>query len=218
MLIKMVNISKKMKEQIVLNDISLELKSGMVYGLKGKNGSGKTMLMRVICGLVKPTSGEIWFDDMKLGRDISFPDSVGALIEHPGFIDGYNAYDNLKYLIQIRNRVGNDHIEKVLEWIGLKESGKKRYKKFSLGMKQKLGIAAAIIEEPELIILDEPTNALDEETIEKIKRMIKYFKTDGKLIILACHDTEKLLDVSDVIISMNDGKISSVFNRAEQNV
>ena len=153
MVIKLTNVSKVIKKAKVLDNINLELTSGKVYGFKGKNGSGKTMLMRVICGLISATEGTVEIDGRILGKDMTFPESVGVLIENPAFIGNYTGFKNLKVLASIQNRVDDEHIKKVIRQVGLDPDDKRTYRKYSLGMKQKLGIAAAYMENPDIIIL-----------------------------------------------------------------
>ena len=190
-----------------LKDINLEFTGGKVYGLRGKNGSGKTMLMRAICGLITPDSGIIDIDGKILGKDISFPESIGVLIENPAFIGNYTGFKNLKVLAPIQNRIGDEQIRKALEDIGLDPDDKRTYRKYSLGMKQKLGIAAAVMENPDIIILDEPINALDEVSVEKVHDILEEQKKRGAVIIIACHDKEELDQLSDEIIEISDGRI-----------
>ena len=177
MYLEIKNISKTIKGNRVLDDISASMECGKIYGFRGQNGSGKTMLMRCICGLVIPDNGAIIVDGDELGKRISFPESLGALIESPGFI------------------------------VGLDPDEKKSVKKYSLGMRQKLGIAIALMENPELIILDEPFNALDEKSVEKVKKIIKQRAEAGALIIVSCHDREILDQIADSIYYMEEGKI-----------
>ena len=205
--LKIINLTKIIKGNTILDSISLEMESGKIYGIQGKNGSGKTMLMKAICGLIRPTSGEVWINGERLGDKYDFPMDTGALIENPGFLRNYNAFDNLKYLAEINGKANKEDIENILNEVGLKEVGNKKYKKFSLGMKQKLGIAAALLENPDLIILDEPTNALDEESIHKLRNILVKRKEQGALIIVSSHDKEELEILSDKIIKMESGKI-----------
>lgn len=202
--------TKKLSHNYVLDDINLELESGKIYGFVGKNGSGKTMLMRAICGLILPTSGYVEIDGKVLGKDISFPDSVGALIENPGFISGYSGFRNLKVLAQIKNKISNDKIIETIKSVGLNPQDKKSYGKYSLGMKQKLGIAAAIMEEPELLILDEPFNGLDEDSVDRVRDIILNYKNENNLIILSCHDKQEIEKLCDEIVEIKTGKIVSV--------
>lgn len=208
--IKVEGVTKELSHNCVLNNINLNLKSGKIYGFVGKNGSGKTMLMRAICGLIVPTSGRISIDEKVLGKDISFPPSVGVLIENPGFIPGYTGFENLKFLAQIKDQITDNEILQSLKKVGLEPNSKKTYRKYSLGMKQKLGIAAAIMENPQLLILDEPFNALDEETVDRIREVIRSKKNENSIIILSCHDREEIENLCDEIISIQSGKIVNI--------
>lgn len=207
MYIKITDVNKTIKKAPILRDINLEFTGGKVYGLRGKNGSGKTMLMRAICGLITPDSGIIDIDGKILGKDISFPESIGVLIENPAFIGNYTGFKNLKVLASIQNRIGDEQIRKALEDIGLDPDDKRTYRKYSLGMKQKLGIAAAVMENPDIIILDEPINALDDVSVEKVHDILEEQKKRGAVIIIACHDKEELDQLSDEIIEISDGRI-----------
>lgn len=201
------NISKSIHGAQVLKDIGMELSSGNIYGLQGHNGSGKTMLMRALSGLIYCDSGKITIDGKVLGKDISFPESIGVLIENPGFISGETGYMNLKYLAMIQNKIDDQKIYDILEDVGLNAADKRKYRKYSLGMKQRLGIAAALMEDPELIILDEPTNALDEGGIELLVDILKKYKAQNKLIVISCHDIETLRMLADEIYVMKRGLI-----------
>ena len=209
MIIEIKDISKELGGQAVLSNITLRLESGKVYGLKGRNGSGKTMLMRAVCGLIRLDRGEIAIDGEVLRKDISFPRSVGVLIESPGFIGNYSGYENLKTLTAIKGATSRERIRESLAMVGLDAQDRKPFRKYSLGMKQKLGIAAAIVEEPDLLILDEPTNAMDEGSVQELKRILKQIKEREALILLSCHDAEDLLELSDEVIEMQDGKVVS---------
>lgn len=204
------HFTKRIDGTVVLDDISLQMESGKIYGFQGKNGSGKSMLMRAICGLIHPTEGSIKIDEKLMGTDISFPESAGILIENPGFISSYSGLQNLKLIASIKRQVKEEYIKELMERFHLDPADKKAYRKYSLGMKQKLGIIAAIMEMPELIILDEPMNGLDEESIEILKDMILELKEKGKLIILSCHDSEELLYLADEIFNLKNGKLMVV--------
>lgn len=208
MTITVKNITKKIRGNIVANDVNMTMKSGIVYGLCGYNGCGKTMLMRLIAGLIIPTKGEILFDNKILGKDIDFPESMGILIESPAFLDGLSGFDNLKLLSSIQGKIDDERIKKTISRVGLDPKDKKKYRKYSLGMKQRLGIAAAIMESPELIILDEPTNALDSDGVELTKRLIDEERQRGALVIMTCHDRSILEGVCDVIYSIEHGRIT----------
>ena len=201
------NITKVIDRVKVLDSITLSMDKGKIYGLRGKNGSGKTMIMKAICGLIRVTEGEIWIDGEILGKKRDFPKSVGALIENPGFVENYSGYANLKMLADIKGLIGKAEIETMMEKVGLDPKEKKKVKKYSLGMRQKLGIAAALMEHPELIILDEPTNALDEESVQVLHQLLKEEKQRGALLIIASHDGEELERLCDEIYIVNAGKI-----------
>lgn len=205
------NYSKKIGNNVVLSDINLMMESGIVYGLKGKNGSGKTMLMRAISGLIYPTSGRIIINDKILGKDVSFPESIGVLIENPSFLPQYSGFENLKMIASIKYNITDDTIKAYMNEIGLDPEDTKKYRKYSLGMKQKLGIICAIMENPDIIILDEPINALDEESVEKVKQILTRIKSENKIIIIACHDKEELFYLSDKIIEIEGGKIKKEY-------
>ncbi len=209
MVIEIKDITKELGGQPVLKNITLRLESGKVYGLKGRNGSGKTMLMRAVCGLIRLDGGEVAIDGEVLRRDISFPRSVGVLIESPGFIGGCSGYENLRTLTAIKGTTPDERICESLEMVGLDPQEKKPFRKYSLGMKQKLGIAAAIVEDPELLILDEPTNALDEGSVQELKKILRQARKRGSLILLSCHDAEDLMELSDEVIEMKDGTVTS---------
>lgn len=201
------NLSKTIKSAEVLKNISLVFEKGKIYGLRGKNGSGKTMLMRAICGLILPSEGTIEINGEKLGEEISFPKSIGALIESPSFISNYTGFKNLKIIASINNRISDQEIKAAITQVGLDPEDKRVFRKYSLGMKQRLGIACAIMEKPEIIVLDEPNNALDEKGILLIREILLGLK-DKAIIIVACHDKEELDLLADEIYSMNDGKIT----------
>ena len=187
--------------------MTLHLESGKITGLKGVNGSGKTMLMRLISGLITPTSGSITINGKQLGKDITFPESVGILIENPAFLDTYSGFDNLKMLASIQNRIGEEEIRAILAKVGLDPQDKKKYRKYSLGMKQRLGIAAAVMENPDIIILDEPTNALDSDGVEMLKEILHEHRERGALLLISCHDLATLKELSDEMYLMESGAL-----------
>lgn len=203
------HVTKTIKGVDVLMDISMTLESGKIVGFRGVNGSGKTMLMRMISGLIRPTKGTVTIDGKVLGKDLSFPPSIGTLIENPAFLDGYSGFDNLKILASIRNRVSDDDIRETILRVGLDPENKKAFKKYSLGMKQRLGIAAAVLEHPELILLDEPTNALDVDGVEMVQNVIQQEKERGALILLSCHDPQVLNFLADEIYHIQEGRLTS---------
>lgn len=206
-MIKIENYSKKIKDTVVLENINMVLNDGMIYGIQGENGSGKTMLMRGICGLIKGSEGCITIDGKVIGKDISFPEDIGVLIENPSFIPKYTGYKNLKLVADIQGKVDKEEIIKTLQKVGLKPNDKRTYKKYSLGMKQRLGIACAIMGTPKLIILDEPFNGLDEKGVLQIRDVIKGLKQKNCIVIVACHDKEQLEYLSDKIYVIKEGKL-----------
>lgn len=201
-------VSKSIYGVPIINSVSMTLVSGNVYGFQGINGSGKTMLMRLICGLIYPTKGEIVIDGKRLGKEITFPQSVGLLLENPAFLDSYTGFENLEMLASIKNIITREEIHEAITSVGLDPLDKRKYKKFSLGMKQRLGIAAAIMEKPDILILDEPTNSLDSSGVSLVKTIIVKERERGAIIILACHDLPVLQDVSDEIFLLEQGKIT----------
>lgn len=201
------NYTKKIKNATILDNINLSMEGGKIYGLKGKNGSGKTMLMRAICGLITPTQGSVSVDGNVIGKDISFPESIGLLIEYPGFVGSYSGFKNLKMIASINERITDEQVRDTIKQVGLDPFDKKAFRKYSLGMKQKLGIACAIMESPDIIILDEPVNALDESGVLMVRDILERHKQRGALIIIACHDKEELELLSDEIFVIEEGKI-----------
>lgn len=211
-MVELRHVTKILKGKKVLDDICCTFTEGQVYGLMGINGSGKTMLMRAICGLITPTSGEVVINGKALGKELSFPESLGALIENPAFIDFYTGFENLQLIAKIKKVVSASQINDTLQEVGLEPGDKRKYKKYSLGMKQRLGIAAAIMELPDIVILDEPLNALDEEGVKCFRNIIAELKEHGSIIILACHDRDELLFLSDHIYKIDQGRISTQEN------
>ena len=205
--IKISHVSKIIKNNPVIKDISMELQSGAVYGFKGINGSGKTMLMRLISGLIRPSQGEISMNGKILGKDISFPNSIGVFMENSSFLDAYSGFNNLKLLASIKSVASDDDIRNTLLRVGLDPDSNKKYKKYSLGMKQRLGIAAAIMEKPEIVILDEPTNSLDEDGVDLVKHIVRNEKERGALVIVSCHDEEILKGMSDEVFLLEQGRL-----------
>ncbi len=201
------NVFKKFNHQVVLNDINLELTSGHIYGLAGINGSGKTVLMKCICGLSTPTQGCIEIDDKKIGKDIDFPESIGVLIETPGFIEHYSALDNMLSLASIKNKTGKEEVIALLDRVGLDPYEKKRVKKYSLGMRQKLGIAMSLLDKPDIVILDEPFNALDKKSVINVKNIILQLKEENRLVIISSHDGSLLEEITDKIYEIEEGMI-----------
>lgn len=201
-------LGKKIKGTVILHDVNMTLEPGRIYGLRGRNGCGKTMIMRSLCGLLIPDKGMVTIDGEVLHRDIKFPRSVGVLIENPSFLPQYTGYRNLRMLARLTGGISDSDIRTALMRTGLDPDDSRTYRKYSLGMKQKLGIANAIMGEPDVIILDEPINALDEQTVENIKTELLKLRDAGKVIVIACHDRDELEFLSDIIYEIKDGTVA----------
>ena len=191
----------------ILDDICLKMEKGKTYGLVGRNGSGKTMLMKCILGFVKVTSGEITVDGKRIRRDIDFPDDTGMIIETPGFIPYYSGYKNLKLLADLRHKIGDKEIREAMGRVGLDPTDKKHVKKYSLGMRQRLGIAQAVMEDSDLLVLDEPFNGLDNEGVEEMHDYFLELKKRGKTMILVSHSSEDIDVLCDEAVYIEHGKI-----------
>lgn len=198
---------------MVLENVNLEIEEGTITGFVGRNGSGKTVLFKMIAGLTRPSSGEITVNGIRVGKDRDFPDKMGIIIETPNFISFKSGYENLESLAVIRRQIGEEEIRKAMELVGLANEGKKKVGKYSLGMRQRLGIAQAIMENPELLILDEPMNGLDEEGVEEIRSLLQDLKKEGKTILLASHNKEDIQKLCDRVYHLSGGKLEE--SRAE---
>lgn len=201
------NVSKTLKGNKVLDHIDYVFEEGKIYGLFGRNGCGKTMFLRMIAGLIIPDEGTVTIDGKVLHKNISFPESTGIVIEHMEMLPEYSAYDNLKILAKINKIVNDEDIIKVMQDVGLDPYSKKKVRKYSLGMKQRLNIAQAIFENQKIILLDEPTNAIDEDGIQLIYEKLKELRADGATIIMATHNKEDIEELCDEIIRIDGGRI-----------
>ena len=205
--LKAENISKKIRGKVILDNIDLTLTSGNVYGFVGRNGSGKTMLFRALSGLMKIDTGIIYLDDRILGKDFSVLPSLGMIIENTGMYPEYTGFTNLKILAGIKKIIGKEKIKETLNRVGLLPDDKRTVRKYSLGMKQRLAIAQAIMEKPDIIMLDEPTNGLDEKGVQLIREIIAQEKERAALILLASHSAEDIKLLSDEVFHISEGKI-----------
>ena len=203
-------LTKKFKQRTVLRDINLSLKFGNIYGFIGANGSGKSVFFKIICGFLKPDKGTVTVNGKTIGKEIDFLPSLGVVIEKPGFIENYNQFDNLKYLAQINNIIDDKKIIEVIHRVGLDINNKEKVKTFSLGMRQRLAIAQAIMEDQKIIILDEPFNGLDKNGCNQIKNLLMELKSPDRLILLTSHIEGDIDSLSDYIFEFSDGKISLV--------
>ncbi len=201
------NISLTLNRKQILRDISLQMENGKIYGLTGNNGCGKTMLMKCICGFVKPTSGEIFSGGKQIGKDTDYLPDAGIIIETPGFIPYYSGFRNLKVLADIRNQISRDEIRVAMEQTGLDPNLKLPVKKYSLGMRQRLGLAQAIMEGSSVLILDEPMNGLDQQGVEEIRKLLLSLKEKGKLLLIASHNAEDIRVLCDEVYPMDRGVI-----------
>ncbi|MBR5357290.1 MAG: ATP-binding cassette domain-containing protein [Lachnospiraceae bacterium] len=209
-MLKIRDLSKRFKRRVIFENVNLDLKRGNIYGFVGANGSGKSVFFKTICGFLRPEKGSILIDDMEIGKNIDFLPELGVLIEKPGFIEEYNQLDNLRYLARINNKIGEKEIKDSLEAVGLDIANKDKVKNFSLGMRQRLAIAQAIMEGQKIIILDEPFNGLDKEGVEQIKTLIKGLKSPDRLILLTSHIPGDIEELSDCIFEFSDGNILPV--------
>ena len=208
MYLEIQNLSKTISKNPILRNITIGMERGKIYGLRGKNGSGKTMLLRLLAGLIHPTEGRITIDGKTLGTDMEFPPSMGLLIENPAFLGQYTGAENLEMLASLHQNVTKEDVRALLEKVGLAADGDTKYRKYSLGMKQRLGIAGAILGEPELLLLDEPTNALDTKGVELLRSIIQEERQRGAAIVVACHDAAFLESVSDEIYCLENGQLT----------
>lgn len=204
-IIKIENVTLKIKENLILNNINVEFEKGKIHGLIGRNGSGKTMLMKCICGFVKPTSGEIFVRGKKVGKDFDFPPDVGIIIETPGFIPYYSGLKNLKLLAGLNKKIGVDEVKNAMQKVGLDPELKRHVRKYSLGMRQRLGLAQAIMENPDILILDEPFNGLDKDGVCDMREYLLDFKAQGKTILIASHSAEDISVLCDTVCEMDKG-------------
>ena len=203
-MIKVENLGKKIKKQVLWEDVNMELEDGEICGLVGYNGSGKTVLMKCMTGFMKPTTGRTIFDGKVVGEDVDFPDSLGLMLENPSFIPYMSGYQNLKNLAMIKNKIKKEKILETMEIVGLDPLSKKMVANYSLGMKQRLGIAQAIMEEPGSLILDEPFNGLDENGVNEIRKLFLQLKESGTTILLASHMKEDIQILCDKIYKIKD--------------
>ena len=201
-------VSKKFKDATVLSDINLSFEKGKIYGIIGRNGSGKTVMFKCIVGFMPATEGEIIVNGKKVSGD-HIPDNIGTIIEAPGFLPNYSGYKNLLLLAKIRNKIGKKEIIDTIKLVGLDPYNKKHVKKYSLGMRQRLGIAQAITEDPDILILDEPFNGLDNQGVADMRKLFLKLKDEGKTIIMTSHNTEDIKALCEVVYEMDNGKLIS---------
>lgn len=203
--IQLTNISKTFGKQTVLQPLTMGFEEGMIHGIIGRNGSGKTVLMKMILGILQPTTGTVIVGDKRIGKDVDFPESAGAIIETIEFIPYMSAYQNLADIAAMRGNLSKTQIKEVLEMVGLGNVGRKHVSKFSMGMRQRLAIAQAVMESPKLLILDEPMNGMDEKGVEEMRRLILARKAAGTTIILSSHNIEDIRILCDQVYRIDAG-------------
>ncbi|MCD7769464.1 MAG: ATP-binding cassette domain-containing protein [Oscillospiraceae bacterium] len=208
-MIELNKVGKQFKDTWVLQDITMSVEAGSICGLVGRNGSGKTMIMKLIAGMVAPTAGSISVEGKRLGTDVDIPDSLRAIIEVPGFLGNMSGFRNLQYLASPRKQIDDDAICRTMEQVGLDPNDKKRVGKYSLGMRQRLGIAQAIMEQPRILLLDEPMNGLDNQGVQDIRALMKELRDQGKAILLASHHREDIDQLCDRVYTLDGGRMVS---------
>lgn len=208
-IIEVRGLSLTIGKTAILNDVTVSLEAGKIHGLIGRNGSGKTMLMKCICGFIRPTRGVVVVDGKRVGKDVDFPENMGIIIETPGFIPYYSGYKNLKLLAGLRNKIGKEEIIQAMERTGLDPKLKRHVKKYSLGMRQRLGLAQAIMEDPDILILDEPMNGLDKDGVEDMRRYLIDLREQGKTILIASHSSEDISVLCDAVYEMEKGVLAN---------
>lgn len=209
-MIQIKNVSLTINKTVILKSVCASFERGKIHGLIGRNGSGKTMLMKCICGFVKPSQGEIFVDGERIGKDCDFPKNTGIIIETPGFIPYYSGYKNLKLLAGLNNKIGKEQVREAMKKVGLDPDLKRHVKKYSLGMRQRLGLAQAIMEDPELLILDEPMNGLDKDGVKDMREYLLALKMQGKTIIIASHSAEDIDILCDTVSEMDKGRLETI--------
>ena len=203
--IKVENVSKDFAQERVLRSVTREFESGLIHGIVGNNGSGKTVLMKCICGFLVPTEGKITVNGQIVGKDVDFPGNMGLIIETPGFLPNVSGVKNLEILASLNKKIGLSEIAEAIRTVGLDPKLNKPVGKYSLGMRQRLGIAQAIMEDPKLLILDEPLNGLDKHGVAEMRALIKSLKAKGKTILLASHNQADIDELCDTVCEMDAG-------------
>lgn len=212
------HVYKRLGNRTVLDDISFSCNPGQVCGIVGRNGSGKTVLLKCICGLMPPSQGKIRIFDEELGSDIEFYNRMGIIIETPGFIPQISGMENLLQLAKINNKIGSQGVKEAMSLVGLDPNLKQKVSKYSLGMKQRLGIAQAIMEKPDILLLDEPMNGLDNACVDIIRHLILNLKRQGTTVILASHSKEDIDILCDCVIYLDAGRITKIVDRQKEAV
>ena len=203
------NLIKRFSEETVLKGITLDFERGRIHGIVGNNGSGKTVFFKCICGFLVPDEGEVFVEGKQIGKDMDFPESIGLIIEEPGFLPNFSGFKNLKLLAALRGKISDEKIKDIITLVGLDPKSRKHVGKYSLGMKQRLGIAQAIMEDPTLLILDEPFNGLDKNGIAEMRELIKGLREEGKTILIASHNQTDIDELCDTVHEMEAGILNT---------
>lgn len=210
------NLEKKFGKNTILKDVNLTFTDSKIYGFVGRNGSGKSVFLKLICGFYTPTSGEILLDGVNYTLSNAFPENTRALIEKPKFLPDLTGYENLELLASLQNKIGQKEIEETLKKLNLFEEKDKKYSKYSLGMKQKLGIAQVLMEDPQLMIFDEPFNGVENETAANIRELLLQEKKKKKIILIASHIKEDITSLADVVYEFDGGKIQEITKQTDR--
>lgn len=209
-LIRLSNLTKSFGEELVLKGITHNFEKGKIHGIMGFNGSGKTVMFKCICGFLKPDGGSVIVDGKRIGKDVDFPDSIGVIIENPGFLLGLSGFENLKRLAALKGLISNADVEAAIRRVGLDPMSKKKVGQYSLGMRERLGIAQAIMEDPDLLILDEPFNGLDKKGAAEVCELLKELKERKKTILIAAHNMQEIEWLCDSICEMDAGVLTVI--------
>ena len=208
--IEIENLCKKFKDKTVINNVNVSFERGKIHGIIGRNGSGKTVLFKCICGFVPITSGRIKVQDQLIGKEIDIPENIGIIIESPGFLPNYSGFHNLKFLAELNKKIGREKIRETMRFVGLDPDDKKHVGKYSMGMRQRLGLAQAIMEEPDILVLDEPMNGLDKQGVREIRTCLLQLKDQEKTILLASHNAEDIDVLCDTVCEMDGGVLNRI--------
>jgi len=204
------NLTKSFGSETVLREVSRDFKSGKIHGIVGNNGSGKSVFFKCVCGFLTPDEGEVFVEGKQIGKDCDFPPSFGLIIESPGFLPNLSGFKNLKLLASLKALITDEHIREMIEKVGLNPDSKKHVGKYSMGMKQRLGIAQALMEDPNCLILDEPFNGLDKQGLKEMRELIKGLRAEGKTILLSSHNITDIEELCDTVCEMDDGVLTII--------
>lgn len=209
-IIEITDLYKSFKQTVAIKNVTISFEAGKIHGIIGRNGSGKTVLFKCICGFVPISEGSIHVRGKKVGKDIDIPENLGIIIESPGFLPGYSGYNNLKFLARLQNKIGKEKVMETLRFVGLNPADKKHVGKYSMGMRQRLGLAQAIMEDPDILILDEPMNGLDKQGVQEMRECLLKLRHQGKTILLASHNSEDIGILCDTVCEMDGGVLTKV--------